>query len=81
MTISFSNPELAQTPSPTLIHKGNIELDHFNNIQSVQQLESLVTADMLMAVIDLGHNDSITLSGVTTGQVQQLIQTGHILLH
>ena len=48
----------------------------------MQELESLISTDMHGdAVLDLGHNDSITLAGVTTPQLQQAIQTGHVLLH
>ena len=39
-----------------------IELDHFANAQTVQELQALVTTDVHGdAVINLGHNDSITL--------------------
>jgi Nidogen-like len=59
-----------------------IELDHFTNIQSMQQLESLITADAHGdAVIALGHHDSITVAGVTAAQLQQLAQTGHVIMH
>jgi len=59
-----------------------IELDHFANAQAVQELQSLVTTDVHGdAMINLGHNDSITLAGVTAGQLQQIIQAGHVLLH
>ncbi len=59
-----------------------IELDHFANAQNVQELAALVTTDVHGdAVINLGHNDSITLPGVTDTQLQQVIQAGHVLLH
>jgi hypothetical protein len=59
-----------------------IELDHFTNAQNIQELQSLVTTDVHGdAVINLGHNDSITLTGTTTTELQQVIQSGHILLH
>ena len=59
-----------------------IELDHFANVQTVQELQALITADVHGdAVINLGHNDSITLSGVTDTQLQQVIHAGHVLLH
>lgn len=59
-----------------------IELDHFTNPQTIQELQSLITTDTHGdAVINLGHNDSVTLDGVTTQQLQQVIQTGHVLLH
>jgi hypothetical protein len=53
-----------------------IELDHFANVQSVQQLASLITTDAHGdAVIELGHNDSITLPGVTTSYLQAHLQS------
>ena len=59
-----------------------IELDHFAGAQTVQELQSLISTELHGdAVIDLGHNDSITLPGVTTPELQQLIQAGHVLLH
>ena len=59
-----------------------IELDHFSNAQTIQELQSLITTDTHGdAVINLGHNDSVTLDGVTTQQLQQGIQAGHVLLH
>jgi hypothetical protein len=59
-----------------------IELDHFANVQTVQELESLITTDTHgYAQIDLGQHDSITFVNTTTTQLQQAIQTGHILLH
>lgn len=59
-----------------------IELDHFTNAQTIQELQSLITTDAHGdAVIALGHNDSITLEGVSTQQLQQVIQAGHVLLH
>jgi hypothetical protein len=60
----------------------SIELDHFTNAQTIQELQSLVTTDAHGdAVIALGHNDSITLEGVSTQQLQQVVQAGHVLLH
>ena len=60
----------------------SIELGHFATAQTVQELEALVTTDAHGdAVINLGHNDSITLNGVTDTQLQQVIQAGHVLLH
>jgi hypothetical protein len=59
-----------------------IEFDHFANAQTVQQLESLITSDAHGdAVIALGHHDSITVANVTAAQVQQLAQSGHVLMH
>jgi hypothetical protein len=49
-----------------------IELDHFAVAQTMQQLASLVTTDTHGdAVIELGHNDSITIPGVTATYLQQ----------
>ena len=59
-----------------------IELDQFAAAQTVQELQSLITTDTHGdAVINLGHNDSITLTGTTTTELQQAIQAGHVLLH
>lgn len=56
-----------------------IELDHFANVQTVQ---SLITTDVHGdALINLGHNDSVTLVGVTPAELQQVAQAGHVLLH
>jgi len=53
-----------------------IELDHFANVQSVQQLASLITADAHGdAVIELGHNDSITIPGTTASYLQAHLQS------
>jgi hypothetical protein len=52
-----------------------IELDGFNNIQSVQQLASLITNDAHGdAVVDLGHNDSITLPGMSPAELHAVLQ-------
>jgi hypothetical protein len=59
-----------------------IELDHFAQAQTIQELQSLITTDAHGdAIINLGHNDSITLANTTTTQLQQAIQAGHVLLH
>ena len=56
-----------------------IELDHFANIKSVQQLASLITTDAQGdAVITLGHHDSITLPGVNANYLQTHL---HSLVH
>jgi hypothetical protein len=53
-----------------------IELDHFANIQNVQQLAALIGTDPHGdAVIELGHNDSITLPGVTQSYLQAHLQS------
>jgi len=59
-----------------------IEFDHFANVQTVQELQSLITTNTHGdAVIDLGNHDSVTLANTTTAQLQQAIQAGHVLLH
>ena len=56
-----------------------IELDHFANIQNMQQLAALITTDAHGdAVIELGHQDSITLPGVSTNYLQAHL---HSLVH
>jgi uncharacterized repeat protein (TIGR03803 family) len=53
-----------------------IDLSHFENIQSVQQLASQTTTNAHGdAVIDLGNHDSITIAGVTAAQLQQVMQS------
>ena len=53
-----------------------IELGHFANLQSVQQLASLITTDAHGdAVIELGHHDSVTIPGVTTSYLQAHLQS------
>ena len=59
-----------------------IELDHFANAQTAQELQALITTDVHGdAVINLGHNDSVMLAGVTDTQLLHIIQAGHVLLH
>jgi hypothetical protein len=53
-----------------------IELDHFTNVQNQQQLAEAITTDANGdAVIELGHNDSITIPGVSSTYLQQHLQT------
>jgi hypothetical protein len=53
-----------------------IQLNNFANIQNVQQLASLITTDIHGdAVIELGHNDSITIPGVTANYLQAHLQS------
>ena len=53
-----------------------IELDHFANVQSVQQLSSLITTDPHgEAFIDLGHSDGIAIPGVTASYLQAHLQS------
>jgi hypothetical protein len=64
------------------VQQDTLALDHFANVQSVQELQALITSDAHGdAVINLGHNDSVTLAGVTDTQLQQVIHAGHVLLH
>jgi hypothetical protein len=54
-----------------------IERDHLANAQTLQQMAADITADTHgHAVIDLGHQDSITPL-----QLQQILHHGHSLLH
>lgn len=58
-----------------------IELDGFANAHTVEQLQSAISSNAHGdAVIDLGHNDSITLSGTTLAQLQHVLTTA-VLLH
>ena len=53
-----------------------IERDNFANIQSMQQLASLITTDAHGdAVIELGHSDSITIPGVSASHLQAHLQS------
>ena len=53
-----------------------IELDHFANVQNVQQLAAAITPDVHgNAVIELGHGDSIAIPGVSANFLQQHLQS------
>ena len=53
-----------------------IELDQFASAQSIQQLAADITSDAHGdAVIDLGHNDSITIPGLTASYLQAHLQS------
>ncbi len=53
-----------------------IELDNFANIPNVQQLASLITTDTHgNAMIELGHNDSVTVPGMTASYLQAHLQS------
>ena len=53
-----------------------LEFDHFANVQNIQQLAALIGTDAHGdAVIELGHNDSITLPGVTQSYLQAHLQS------
>ncbi len=54
----------------------SIELNGFSNIQSEQQLASLITNDAHGdAELNLGHNDSVTLPGMTAAELHAVLQT------
>jgi hypothetical protein len=72
----------AETVTNFNTQQDTIELDQFANAQTVQELQSLITTDAHGdALINLGHHDSVTPTGTTTPELQQLIQAGHVLLH
>jgi hypothetical protein len=49
---------------------------------SIGTIPTLVTTDVHGdALINLGHNDSITFAGLTENELQKVIQSGHVLLH
>jgi len=53
-----------------------IELDHFTQAQTVGELASLITTDAHGdAVIALGHDDGITLPGMTALQLHAMLQS------
>lgn len=59
-----------------------MELDHFGNVQTVQELQALISTDVHGdAVINLGHNDGVTLPGTAADQLLHIVQAGHVLLH
>jgi hypothetical protein len=53
-----------------------IELDHFANVQNLQQLAADITSNAHGdALIELGHNDSLTVAGMTAAQLQAHLQS------
>ena len=70
-------PGIGADTSPTSTRRSiRIELDHFANVQNVQQLAALIGTDAHGdAVVELGHNDSITLPGVTQSYLQAHLQS------
>ncbi len=53
-----------------------IELDHFANMQHAQESMAAVTSDAHGdAVIELGHNDSVTIPGMTASFLQAHLQS------
>jgi hypothetical protein len=58
------------------------ELEHFVNAQTVQELQSLVTAEAHGdAMINLTHNDGMMPTSTAPAEWHQFIQPGHVLLH
>jgi hypothetical protein len=58
-----------------------IELDHFANLQNLQQLASDITSNAHGdALIELGHGDSVTVAGMTAAQLQAHL-TSFVHLH
>ena len=61
-------------------HHDTIDLTHFTDIRTMQQLQAVTTADAHGdAVIDLGNHDSITIAGMniagmTASQIQAALQ-------
>ena len=53
-----------------------IELDHFGNAQSMQELAALITTDAHGdAAIEFGHGDSIAIPGMTASYLQAHLQS------
>jgi hypothetical protein len=58
------------------------EPDHFADAQTVQQLSSLITSEAHgNAMIELGHNDSVTIPGVTQTYLQAHLEALVRLFH
>jgi hypothetical protein len=54
----------------------HIELDHFANVQNLQQLAADITSNAHGdALIELGHGDSVTVAGMTAAQLQAHLQS------
>ncbi|MGO9329637.1 MAG: beta strand repeat-containing protein, partial [Steroidobacteraceae bacterium] len=72
----FHPGEGAETATNFNAQVDTIELDHFANVQTLQQLAQLITTDAHGdAVIELGHNDSITLPHVTASYLEAHLQS------
>ena len=53
-----------------------IELDHFADVENLQQLAAAITTDAHGdATIELGHGDSIAIPGVTASYLQAHLQS------
>ena len=77
MTISSSDQGVGADTIVNFNPKADtIELDQFANVQSVEQLASLITADAHgAATIELGHNDSITIPGISQSYLQAHLES------
>jgi hypothetical protein len=70
---SGTGPETVGNFTP---QSDTIELDHFANMQHAQELTAAVTSDAHGdAVIELGHNDSVTIPGMTASFLQAHLQS------
>src|SRR5262249_48870973 len=53
-----------------------IELDHFANIENMQELAAAITPDAHgNAALELGHGDNVTIPGVSATFLQQHLQS------
>jgi hypothetical protein len=75
-TFVFHPGEGAQTVNNFNPQNETIELDHFANIHNVQELAAAIAPDVHgNAVIELGHGDSIAVTGVSATFLQQNLQS------
>jgi FecR protein len=75
-TFVFHPGEGAQTINNFNPQNETIELDHFANIENMQELAAAITPDAQgNAVIELGHGDSVAIPGVSATFLQQHLQS------
>jgi hypothetical protein len=75
-TFTFHPGEGTQTVNNFNPQHDTIELDHFANVQNVQELAAAITPDVHgNAVLELGHGDSIAIPGVSATFLQQNLQS------
>ena len=75
-TFVFHPGEGTQTINNFNLQPDTIELDHFANIQNVQELAAAITPDLHgNAVLELGHGDSIAIPGVSATYLQPHLQS------
>jgi hypothetical protein len=75
-TFVFHPGEGAQTVNNFNPQNETIELDHFANIENMQELAAAITPDAHgNAVLELGHGDSIAIPGVNATFLQQHLQS------